>query len=176
MNNLKKNIQAILFISGEPVKMKKLIEILEEKEERIKEMILEIKNDFVEMNHGLTIIENNDCFQISTNSQVSEIVEKFLKNNLKEEISPASLETLSIIAFRGPIIKSEIDNIRGVNSVFILRNLMIRGLIERERDNKKGIFEYKISFDMMKKLGIDKIEDLPDYGKYNSDDNKNNLE
>jgi segregation and condensation protein B len=86
---------------------------------------------------------------------------------LKEDLSPASLETLAIVAYKGPINRIEIDNIRGVNSSFILRSLLIRGLIDRQIDaHRANAYSYKPSFDLIRKLGIDSLEQLPDYEKF----------
>jgi segregation and condensation protein B len=79
------------------------------------------------------------------------------------------LETLAIISYKGPMTRPEIDNIRGVNSSFIIRNLLIRGLIERDLDVKKSnAYVYKISFELLRKLGLEKIEQLPGFQEYNS--------
>ncbi len=76
----------------------------------------------------------------------------------------ASLETLTIILYRGPITKSQIDYIRGVNSNFILRGLLIRGLIEREKnpDDERG-FIYKPAIELITHLGIGSLSGLPEY-------------
>jgi segregation and condensation protein B len=76
------------------------------------------------------------------------------------------METLSTILYYGPISRRDIDYIRGVNSTFIIRNLLVRGLIEKaENDKDQRIFMYKPTFDLLAFLGITKIEDLPDYTK-----------
>jgi len=71
-----------------------------------------------------------------------------------------------LIAYLGPISRAQIDYFRGVNSSFILRNLLMRGLIERVSESADRSYSYQISFDLLKHLGISKIEDLPDYLKY----------
>jgi len=94
-------------------------------------------------------------------------LENFIKEEFKENLSPASLETLSIIVYLGPLSRAEIDYYRGVNSSFILRSLLIRGLIERYSDPKRAnVYLYVSSFDLLKYLGVSKKEDLPDYGKF----------
>ena len=78
-----------------------------------------------------------------------------------------SLETLSVIAYKGPIRRSEIDYIRGVNSSFMVRNLLMRGLVERMRDSKDSrLYIYRISREFLKFLGITSISDLPEYGSF----------
>ena len=77
------------------------------------------------------------------------------------------METLSIVTYAGPMTRAELEYIRGVNSSFTMRNLLIRGLIERYPDPKRtNVFIYKPSFDLLKHIGISKVEDLPEYEKF----------
>jgi len=73
------------------------------------------------------------------------------------------LETLTIIAYRGPVTRPEMEQIRGVNCSQILRNLLIKGLVEMEEKNKEPY--YSISVDFLKYLGVSNIQELPDYDK-----------
>ncbi|MFA5420962.1 MAG: SMC-Scp complex subunit ScpB, partial [Patescibacteria group bacterium] len=79
---------------------------------------------------------------------------------------PASLETLTIIAYKGPIKKKSIEKIRGINCSLILRNLLLRGLIEEKSANEPEDNEYTVSLDFIKFLGISKIDDLPEYASF----------
>ena len=82
-------------------------------------------------------------------------------------LTPASLETLAIIAYLGPCNRALIEYVRGVNSTFILRSLMIRGLVERKPDPKRmNTFLYQVSFDFLRHMGLTRQGDLPDYEKY----------
>ena len=90
-----------------------------------------------------------------------------MKEELTEDLTPASLETLSIVSYLGPISRTRIEYLRGVNSSVILRNLMIRGLIERFHDPEHASgFLYRLTFDAMKHFGIQQKEDLPDFPKF----------
>jgi len=169
MNDIEKKIEALLFISGEPLEIEKIAEIIDIEKEQIKEIIQSLKTDYEINNRGLNLVIFDNKIQLTTNPQVSEVIEKYLQKTLKEDLTPAAVETLAIIAYKGPLTRSEIDNIRGVNSSYILRNLLIRGLIERDVDSHKAnAFIYKISFDFLRKMGLGKIEDLPEYQKYHN--------
>jgi segregation and condensation protein B len=123
----------------------------------------------MEINDLKKHIESLDSYQLTTSPTSSDIISKYLKETLREDLTPASLETLAIISYKGPMTRPEIDNIRGVNSSFIIRNLLIRGLVERDLDVKKAnAYVYKISFDLLRKLGLEKIEQLPGFQEYNS--------
>ena len=90
-----------------------------------------------------------------------------MKETLNENLTPAALETLALVSYVGPVSRSEIEYIRGVNTAFTLRNLLIKGLVQRSSDPKRGnVYLYKPSLDLLKFLGLPKIEDLPDYEKF----------
>lgn len=164
---LQKQIEGLLFVAGEPMALTELVKLLEKTEEEVREAINSLKEDYRNNQRGLTLVENENHYQLTTHSDVSEIIAKYIKEILKEDLSPASLETLAIIAYRGPLNRADIDNIRGVNSSFILRSLLIRGLVSRELNPHQGnAYSYRPSFDLIRKLGLEKLEDLPDYEKY----------
>lgn len=158
-------IENLIFVSGEPISIKKLSQILEIEEGQASEAIKELKEDI--KNRGLRIIEKDGKVQMVTAPEAGSYVEKFIGGNLKEDLSEAALETLAAISYLGPVSKYEIEDLRGVNCAFTLRNLLIRGLIERvENPSNSRITLYKTSFDFLKKMGVEKEDDLPDYEKH----------
>jgi len=80
---------------------------------------------------GIVLVTKEDEVTLGTAKDTSELIEKLTKDELVRDLGKAGLETLSIIIYQGPISRAEIDYIRGVQSNFILRNLMIRGLVEK---------------------------------------------
>ena len=161
-------IEAILFYKAEPLSVKRLCQILKKNEDEIKSALKELSHDLEE--RGLTLIEWEDEYTLGTSKEVSGIIETLTKEELVRDLGKAGLETLSIILYEGPLSRSEIDYIRGVNSQFILRNLLIRGLIEKI-DNPKDqrSFLYKPSLELISYLGLSKIVDLPDYENVRKD-------
>jgi len=100
-------------------------------------------------------------------------MEEFIKDEFREDLTPASLETLSLISYLGPVSRAQIDYYRGVNSSFILRSLLMRGLVERYNDPQRAnVYLYQASFDLLKYLGISRVEDLPEYEKFRTMNNK----
>lgn len=165
--NKKSIIESLIFINQEPIEIKKLAKILDSDEEEVSILVDELINDLKENGRGLSILKKDNSVQMVTASENSKYVQKLIKSSLTEDLSPAALEVLSAIAYFGPLTRYEIENLRGVNSVFTLRNLLIRGLIERHENPKNRLsYLYKISFDFLKKLGIEKIEDLPNYEEF----------
>ncbi len=164
MSKLKKIIEGILFISGEPVALKKVAKVTGAKKEEITAALNSLQVDY--QDRGLSFVIMDDQAQMTTHPHISSFVQVFLKSDLSEHLSKAALETLAIIAYRGPISRLSIEAIRGVNSSFILRTLLIRGLIERKPHPQDArSYLYEITFDLLKKLGLSKKEDLPDFGK-----------
>lgn len=158
---LESQIEAILFWKNEPVSKKKLCQIFDKKEEEIDQAIVSLKEKLRDGGIVLTELENE--ITLGTSKEISSTIEKLTKEDLDKDLGKAGLETLSIILYQGPISRSEIDYIRGVNSNFILRNLLIRGLIEKD-DNPKDqrSFLYKPTLELMSYLGIKNMTELPD--------------
>lgn len=177
INNLVNKIEAVLFWKGEPVSIKKLSQIFSTTEEQISIAIKQLEEKLV--GRGITLIFKEDEVTLGTSKEVSEIIEKLTKEELVKDLGKAGLETLSIIIYQGPISRAEIDYIRGVQSNFILRNLMIRGLVEKVTNPKdQRSFLYKPTFEMLSYLGISKIEEMPEFmeAKAEIESYKNNPE
>lgn len=165
---LSSQIEAVLFFKAEPLSIKRLAQIFKKDEEEIKKAIAELREDLA--GRGLSLVEWEDEVTLGTAKEISNLIETLTKEELVKDLGKAGLETLSIILYQGPISRAEIDYIRGVNSNFILRNLLIRGLIERV-DNPKDLrsFLYKPTLELISYLGLSKISDLPDYDTVRND-------
>ncbi|MEI6304875.1 MAG: SMC-Scp complex subunit ScpB [Candidatus Taylorbacteria bacterium] len=159
---ISQQIEAILFWKAEPVQIKKLAEMLSVDGQVLNVGILELET--ILKDRGLTLVRTADEIMLGTSKELSSLIEKLTKDELNRDLGKAGLETLSIILYQGPITRAEIDYIRGVNSQFVVRNLLVRGLIERV-DNPKDArsFLYKTTLDLLSLLGVSKIEDLPEY-------------
>lgn len=163
---MKSIIESILFSVGEPISIEKLAKTLSQNQDLIKETIDELAEEYEKENRGLRIIKKGEIIQLVSSPENSHYIEKLIKDELQEDLTPASLEALAIVAYKGPITRAEIEEIRGVNSSFILRNLLIRGLIERKGHPQDArTYIYEVSFDFLRKLGLDSVKDLPEYKK-----------
>ena len=115
---------------------------------------------------GVALVFKEDEVALSTSKDVSEIIEKLTKEELVKDLGKAGLETLSIIIYQGPISRAEIDYIRGVQSNFILRNLTIRGLVEKiANPADQRSFLYKPTFELLSFMGVTKIEEMPQFAE-----------
>ena len=174
--NLKSKIESILFVANKPLSAGKISQLVEADKKSVKQELNDLINEYKEKNSGIIIAKNLISYQMTTNPSNADIIKKFLKDEISGELTQPALETLTIVAYRGPISKPEIEQIRGVNCGLILRNLRIRGLVEQNngKDLKKKLenknndflseeFYYNISFDFLKFLGISSIEELPEF-------------
>lgn len=163
-NNVSEKMEAILFASGEPVKISKLAQFLKISRKLCQEELEKIADFYDKNNRGLGLLFKSEQAQMVSAPVCGKEVSEFLNKELNEGLSRAALEVLSVIAYRGPISRADIEYIRGVNCSFTLRNLAMRGLIDRsENPNDSRAYLYEISFDLLKNLGLSKINELPDY-------------
>ena len=115
-------------------------------------------------------METDEEIMLGTAKELSPLIEQITKEELIKDLGKAGLETLSIVLYQGPISRAGIDYIRGVNSQFILRNLLIRGLIERvDNPADSRSFLYKPTLALLSHLGISSIAELPEYEQVKKD-------
>jgi segregation and condensation protein B len=167
MNKKLAELEALLFIHGEPISFKKIESVLKLGAGECETLVAEMKKTLENDQRGLQLVVGADKVQLATKPEFNTILENFVREELSEDLTPASLEALSIIAYLGPISRAKIEYLRGVNSLVILRSLMIRGLIERMPDpaHPSG-YVYQSTFDLMKQLGLQSKEDLPEFAKF----------
>jgi len=164
-NSMQAKIEAILFVSGEEMSIHKIQKALggEVAEEEIVAQIEKLQETY--QGKGIRIIMKDGNVQMVSAPEHAEVIHALVKSHLTEELTSAALETLACIAYREPIAKQEIDELRGVNSIFSLRSLLMRGLIEKTKKGDDARTDYyRVTLDLLKKLGIEKITDLPEYG------------
>jgi len=167
MENLLSKIEAVLCAYGEPISIERLGKILKINPAELESALKDMETELSRQERGIVLIKNVGKIQLATKPELTGLLEGIIKQEFTEDLTPAALETLSIIAYAGPISRADIEYIRGVNSSFTMRNLLLRGLAERTIDPKRAnAYIYTASFDLIKRLGILKVEDLPDYEKY----------
>lgn len=164
MENLNNTIEAILFALGREISAMEIANTLEVEEADVLSAIESLKEKY-NATQGVTLIEVNGQYQLVTNNKYYEDVNKFVENTKRKNLSVAAQETLSIIAYNPKITKTEIENIRGVNSDFAVSRLLECGLIEEvARLNLPGRpAAYSVTNEFLRSCGIEKVEDLPDY-------------
>ncbi len=171
MNNkkVKSVIESVLFVKGGPVSVDYLTKIIGVKKKEIRQAIDDLEEKYNEGDSGLFLIRKENSARLTTKPENSSYLEKMVKKDLQSPLTRTALEVLAIVAYRGPISRPEIEAIRGVNSSFTLRNLLMRGLVERKNSVKQRGYKYEISFEFLQKMGVKNIKELPDYEKLSSD-------
>lgn len=159
---LEAKIEAVLFWKAEPITRTELAKILSKSEEEISVALQMLEKNLA--GRGVELMKKDDEVTLVTAAETSTLIEQLTKEELTKDLGKAGLETLTIILYRGPISRREIDYIRGVNSQFIVRNLLVRDLIERVPNPvDQRSFLYRPTFTLLAFLGIKEIADLPEY-------------
>lgn len=168
MQNLEQKIEAVLFWKGEPVGKKELAKMLDVDKAALDEGLSNLEKSL--SGRGISLVSTADDVALASTREAAPLIEKLTKEELDRDLGKAGLETLSIVLYYGPLSRRDIDYIRGVNSTFILRHLLIRGLVERVANEKdQRSFLYKPTLDLLSHLGLSKLEDLPEFSTVKSE-------
>ena len=164
MENLESVIESILFVNGDAVDINDIVDKLDVTKAEIKSAVKKLKNKFKE-DSGVVLLEFNNKLQLASNSKYATEVSLVLNPIRKRNLSKATLETASIIAYKQPVTRLEIEEIRGVSSDYAINILMEHGLIEivgrKETVGKPALFGTTDEF--LKRFNISSIDELPDY-------------
>ena len=166
---LTSKLESILFLSNRPLAIKKLAVSVEAGEREVAEAIEVLKQKYNQEGSGVRLLSNGQEFQFTTAPENAVVVQKFIKEEGAGELTRPQLETLTIIAYRAPITKVELEQIRGVNCTLILRNLSMRGLIEFSGELTEPTTEFSLSMDFLRHLGLSSVQELPDYESLSRD-------
>lgn len=163
--SLKSQLESLLFVAIKPLALKELANLTNTKTKDVEEALEVLGAEYKNNASGLSLIENNRQYQLTTTADNAPLVQEFLKDETSGELSQPSLEALTIIAYRGPIGKLELEKIRGVNCSLIIRNLLLRGLIEEKYEKVREENYYTVTHDFVRFLGLNSVNDLPEYEK-----------
>lgn len=161
MNHLSAHIEALLFASGKALSLSRLETETDASAEEVKTALDAIAEHLNRDTSGIRLFVTEEDAALMTAPEVAEAVRAYLKRDITGELTRPSVETLAIIAYRGPITKADMEQIRGVNCSLILRNLMMRGLVD-EASSQSGN-TYSISMECLRHLGISSAGVLPDF-------------
>lgn len=172
-NSLKSSIEALLFASGEPLSLQDLVNHLEEKAKLIEIVIQEMIEEYENTSsRGIKIIGIKGSYQLVTKAENSDNVQKLLKKNKRQSLSQASIESLAIIAYKQPITRVDIDEIRGVKSDSALQRL-----VEKELIKEVGRLEvpgrpilYGTTDEFLRQFELRDLKELPSLDLFGQDD------
>jgi segregation and condensation protein B len=162
-NELRAALEAILFLSSDPVRVEDLAESLEEPKEQVSAQLEEIKRNLDDHVGGFMLEQAAGGWRLTTRAEHDSVLKKYFAKKGENRLSIAALETLAIVAYRQPITAPEISEIRGVNSTGVIRTLLERRMIRvGGRKNVVGSpFLYRTTKDFLVHFGLNDIRDLP---------------
>lgn len=164
MNDIKEIIKALLFAWGDPLDIKTISDICELDIEEIESAMEDLRKEMDSSKDGLKIIRMNSSYQLISRDIYFDYVKKLLSEKPKNNLSNASIETLSIIAYKQPVTKMQIEKIRSVKSDGPVNTLLDRGLIEEvgRLDTPGKPILYGTSDIFLRSFGIEDLSELPD--------------
>lgn len=168
LEKLLSQLESLLLVAYKPISITEIAKITNLELDQIKLAIEKLQQGYAEHNRGLRLTITNEKVQLVSAPENSEVVKAFIKEEGSGEMTPAAIETLTIVAYRQPIAKAELEQIRGVNCSLILRNLLIRGLVEANFNKDRGVTVYSVTNDFLKFLGIETVANLPNYETLNN--------
>lgn len=164
MENFKSIVEGLLFVSGEDgLTLEEIAKIIEKDIEDVKNIIKDLYNDYISTDRGIQIEFLGNHFKLTTKKEHKDFYKKLVSEEENSQLSQSSLETLAIIAYNGPITRIDIDNIRGVNSSYIIRKLLIKDLIEESgiADTPGRPRLYNVTSKFLDYFGLGSIDELP---------------
>lgn len=162
MSDLKSKIESILFTASRPVKLAELVRTLGAERAEVEAALAEMASE--KQGNGVILLSKNGKYQLASSPDNAKAVGDFINADLRERLTDAALETLAIVLYKQPVSRAEIEAIRGVNSQYILRQLSMRGLVEKAfspDDARKLVYSTTLEF--MASLGIRSMAELPDF-------------
>ncbi|MBQ9927567.1 MAG: SMC-Scp complex subunit ScpB [Lachnospiraceae bacterium] len=157
-------LEAILFTMGESVEVERLAAVIEEDKKTTKEILLEMQQEYEAKEGGVTLMELEDSFQMCTKGDMYEYLIKIAKTPRKYVLTDTLLETLSIVAYKQPITRVEIEKIRGVSCDHAVNRLVEFGLIAEvgRLDAPGRPLLFGTTEDFLRSFGVKSLEELPE--------------
>jgi segregation and condensation protein B len=158
---VKNQIESILLVAEKPITIKEISKCIEVMSSDVQKALSELIKEYE--NRGIKIIKKGNYYSMVTDPEEAEVVSRFLNEELRHDLSSAALETLSVITYRQPTTRVEIEEIRGVASDQILRNLLIRGLIQEvgRKDSPGRPILYGTTMEFLQYFGLKNEAELP---------------
>lgn len=157
------SLEAVLFASARSFSIKQLAEVCGEPSKDVDAALKVLAERLDSGGSGVMLQRNGNDVELVTRPDAAELVKKVVNAEMQGELTRASLEALTILAYRGPLTRPELEQIRGINSAIIVRNLLLRGLILQHEDDRLGQPTYAVTFEFLNHLGLSSVEELPEY-------------
>ncbi|MEK6677848.1 MAG: SMC-Scp complex subunit ScpB [Nitrospirota bacterium] len=161
---IKAIIEALIFVSGEPITLNRIRDVIEGVDKKTLERLAsELKDEFNREHSGLQLVEIANGYQLTTRSEYANWIKKLNKIKVSTKLSKPAMETLAIIAYKQPIIKPEVEKIRGVDSGGVIKTLLERKLIKiiGRMDIVGKPMMYGTTSEFLQYFGLKDLTDLP---------------
>ena len=169
---IKSIIESILFVTGEPLSLRDISINLEMPQRYIEEILNEMITDYEASERGIKLISIKDNYQLVTKSENSDYIQRLLKKNKRQSLSQASLESLAIIAYKQPITRIDIDEIRGVKSESAIQKLIEKNLIKESGrlDVPGRPILYSTTDEFLRQFELNDLKELPSLDLFDNTD------
>lgn len=177
--NITQKIESYLFYTGDAIAIKNLAKVFEVSEGEIQDALNALEQAL--SGRGIVLVRNGGDVMLATHPDMADVIMAIKKQELSDPLSKSALETLTIILYKDGATKPEIDFVRGVNSGFMLRNLLVRGLIEKVPNDEdptsrgassghsKRVTKYRATMDTLRFLGISTLSELPNFEQFKAE-------
>jgi segregation and condensation protein B len=161
--NHKSLVESLLFVAPNSVTVENLAAALEVSVDEIESVLQALEAEYQE--RGIRLQRKGSSVLLVSAPEAGPMIERFLGLEISGRLSPASLETLSIVAYRQPVTRAQVEAIRGVNSDSVLRSLVRRGLLEEagRADTVGRPILYGTTFEFLQQFGLQSLKDLPEW-------------
>ena len=169
---VKTYIEGILFISESPVKTGVIAGSIGIPENKVKQILRMMEQEYIDQNRGFVIKKISGGYRMYSNPALNEVLQRFVKTNIRTHLSQAALETLAIIAYRQPITRTQIAEIRGVRTDSVVLTLLDKGLLKEAGKLKEpgNPILYRTSDRFLELLGLNTLKDLPPLKEFKEDE------
>ncbi|MCZ6677339.1 MAG: SMC-Scp complex subunit ScpB [Candidatus Poribacteria bacterium] len=161
---IKSILEAVLFVASEPTALKQFSQLFDGISTRkIRQLLMQLRDEYRDTNRSFQLIEIANGFQICTRPEYHRWVEKFHTRRVRVKLSPSALETLAIVAYKQPVTRTEVEEIRGVNSDSVLNSLIEKGMVRiaGRRPGPGRSLLFATTDEFLQQFGLKELAELP---------------
>ncbi len=165
---IERAVEAVLFAAGDPVELSRLSEILDVDEPSLEKIITNLRDYYDFEQRGVRIVKLDSAYQMCSSPRHAEVIRRALETKKPPRLSPPLLEVLSVIAYRQPVTRAYVEQVRGVDCSYSIASLTEKGLImESGRLDVPGKpILYRTTKDFLRVFGLESLGDLPDLPEF----------
>ncbi|MCD4669137.1 MAG: SMC-Scp complex subunit ScpB [Actinomycetia bacterium] len=169
---IRTHIEGILFISEDPVRLNIISETLKLEEKEVKKVLDMLEREYIEQNRGFVLKKVSGGYRLYSNPALNEMLQRFVKTNIRTHLSQAALETLAITAYKQPVTRTQIAEIRGVRTDSVVLTLVDKGLLKEAGKLKEpgSPILYRTTERFLELLGLNSLKDLPPLKEFKEDE------